>query len=169
MFTALLALTLTIAPAITPLLAPSDEPVYHYNVIESGLALNGYDPVAYFQLGVAIQGNAANQADHRGVLYWFTSAENKELFLENPDAYLPQYGGWCAFGFAVEPGEFGNAKPGKFQIDPTSFVIEDGKLYLFYKGDDFDAKKFWNRDPAGRKARADAFWKQLIEASKVEE
>jgi YHS domain-containing protein len=68
-----------------------------YNLGKMTLAIEGYDPVAYFTQKKAVKGNRAFAATHAGVLYYFSSEENKRLFLAQPTAYEPQYGGWCAY------------------------------------------------------------------------
>ena len=87
----------------------------------SGVAIKGYDPVCYFVQG-SRKGNIKFQTEWKGVTWWFDSQSNMDLFLSNPEHYSPQFGGYCAF--AVITGFTAT-------IDPTAYVIQDEKLYLF--------------------------------------
>ena len=91
--------------------------------LESGLALSGYDPVAYFTEGRPMQGSANLEADWNGAIWRFANTDNKLAFLENPEKYAPQYGGYCAY--AVGNGYTASA-------DPQAWSITDGKLYVNY-------------------------------------
>ena len=91
------------------------------NATTTGLALRGYDPVAYFTAGAPTPGDFQITAEHNGATYRFASEENKALFVANPDAYAPAYGGYCAFGTAMGF---------KFDGDPHLWRIVDNKLYL---------------------------------------
>jgi YHS domain-containing protein len=126
--------------------------IRHYNLGADKVALKGYDAVAYFTQNKARKGSKEISAGHRGVTYYFASDENKRLFLESPDKYLPTYGGWCAT--AMAKGE-------KVEIDPTNFKITDGRLFLFFKAFYANALKDWNKDEANLKAKADANWKKV--------
>lgn len=86
-----------------------------------GYGANGYDPVAYFTQDAAVEGVDAYTAEHDGVSYRFSSAENRDLFTADPAKYAPQYGGFCAFGLAMGR---------KFPTDPQAFSVVDDKLYL---------------------------------------
>lgn len=70
--------------------------IVQYNLVNK-VAILGYDPVAYFSQGKAVKGKNAVSANYQGVIYKFSSNENKDVFLKNPSKYEPQYGGWCAF------------------------------------------------------------------------
>src|SRR4051812_40820817 len=72
-----------------------------YN-LDEGLAIQGYDPVAYFTEGKAVKGSKSNAVFHEGVTYYFSSAANKEAFKKNPAKYEPQYGGWCAYAMGAK-------------------------------------------------------------------
>ena len=95
-----------------------------FNLGSHHLALEGYDPVAYFREHEAREGKSEITAEYEGVTYRFATPENKEIFLSGPSAYKPQYGGWCAYAMG--------AKGEKVEVDPETFKIVDGKLYLFY-------------------------------------
>lgn len=93
-----------------------------YNT-DDGLAAKGYDVVAYFN-NKAVKGKKEFQAKHDGLIYRFSTQANKAAFEKEPNKYVPQYGGWCAYAMGTS---------GKYvDIDPETFEIRDGKLYLFY-------------------------------------
>ena len=122
--------------------------------LEKKVAIQGYDPVAYFTQKKAVKGKAAIATTHDGVIYNFSSQANKELFLKNPSAYEPQYGGWCAYAM----GDKGD----KVEINPETFKIVDGKLNLYYNAFFNNTLKSWNKDEAGLKKKADNNWKKII-------
>jgi YHS domain-containing protein len=121
----------------------------HFN-LDDGIAIDGYDPVAYFKTNKAVKGSKNVSVYHQGATYYFSSVENKEAFKKNPSAYEPQYGGWCAYAMGKE-GD-------KVSIDPETFKIINGKLYLFYNKFFNNTLKSWNKDEANLKTRADANW-----------
>ena len=120
------------------------------------LAIHGYDTVAYFIQGRARVGKAAFTATHDGAAYRFVSEANKEKFEKNPQRYVPQYGGFCAFGVSVGA---------KFDGDPTLFRIVDGKLY-FNLNPDIQAQ--WIKDIPGNVIKADRNWKEIREKAPSE-
>jgi YHS domain-containing protein len=124
-----------------------------YN-LDNKIAIQGYDPVAYFRQGKAIKGRKEILALYNGVVYQFSSATNKEIFLKNPSSFEPQYGGWCAYAMG-SAGE-------KIEINPETFKIIDGKLYLFYNAFFNNTLKSWNKDESSLKAKADSNWKKII-------
>lgn len=124
----------------------------HFN-LEKGIAIQGYDPVAYFS-NKALEGDKKYTSNYAGVVYYFSSEINKNIFLKNPSKYEPQYGGWCAFAM----GDYGK----KVEIDPETFKIVDGKLYLFYNAYLNNTLKSWNKDEKNLKAKADKNWSILI-------
>ena len=124
----------------------------HYN-LENGLAVQGYDPVAYFSKK-AVKGDKKLSATYQGVVYYFSKIDNKKSFESNPSKYEPQYGGWCAFAM----GDYGK----KVEVDPETFKILDGKLYLFYNAYFNNTLKSWNKDEKNLKAKADKNWSTLI-------
>jgi YHS domain-containing protein len=124
----------------------------HLN-LEKGLAIQGYDPVAYFT-NKAVKGENKFSVNHQGAIYYFSSEANKKHFLENPLKYEPQYGGWCAFAM----GDYGK----KIEIDPKTFKIVDGKLYLFYNAYFNNTLKSWNKDEKNLKSKADKNWSNLL-------
>jgi len=124
-----------------------------------GVALHGYDPVSYFERPAPLLGKPALTAEFAGAIYRFATPRNRTRFLANPDVYVPQYGGFCAI--AVSEGH-------RYPVDPLSYLIAAGKLYLFYRGElagsGSDRKQRWQADPEGRRARADAFWAREVAA-----
>ncbi len=121
----------------------------HFN-LENGLAIQGYDPVTYFTLHKAVEGNKQFTETIEGVKYYFSSASNKNLFLKDPKKYEPQYGGWCAYAMG--------ATNEKVEIDPETFKIVNGKLYLFYHTWVNNTLSKWNEDEANLKKKADTNW-----------
>lgn len=122
--------------------------------LEKKVAIQGYDPVAYFIQKKAVKGKANLAATYEGVTYNFSSQANKDLFLKNPAAYEPQYGGWCAYAMGAN-GE-------KVEINPETFKIVDGKLNLYYNAFFNNTLKSWNKDEVSLKKKADANWKKTI-------
>lgn len=120
-------------------------------VKENGIS--GYDPTAYFS-GKPQKGKKEFTYTHEGVNYQFLNANNLETFKKNPAKYEPQYGGWCAFAMGSE-GE-------KVEIDPQTFKIVNGKLYLFYHSFFSNTLNDWNKDENALKIKADANWTKFI-------
>ena len=125
--------------------------ISNYN-LEKKVAIQGYDPVAYFVQKKAVKGKSTLASTYDGVVYYFSSQANKDLFLKNPSSYEPQYGGWCAFAM----GDYGE----KVEINPETFKIIDGKLYLFYNAFFNNTLKSWNKDETNLKKKADTNWKK---------
>lgn len=121
-----------------------------FNLGGDGLAIKGYDPVAYFNDHKAVEGKKDISLTSDGVTYHFASTQDRDLFKANPVKYEPQYGGWCAYAMGAT-GE-------KVDIDPGTFKITDGKLYLFYNKFFNNTKKTWDKDEANLKSKADANW-----------
>ncbi|MEK8180407.1 YHS domain-containing (seleno)protein [Flavobacterium buctense] len=126
--------------------------VTHFN-LEKKVAIQGYDPVAYFTQKKAVKGKKEIISTYEGVTYYFSTQANKMAFAKNPSSYEPQYGGWCAFAM----GDYGE----KVEINPETFKILDGKLYLFYNAYFNNTLKSWNKDETNLKKKADANWKKL--------
>tara|TARA_R110000796_G_scaffold183498_2_gene300017 strand:- start:96897 stop:97343 length:447 start_codon:yes stop_codon:yes gene_type:complete len=117
----------------------------------NGIGLEGFDAVSYFK-GHPLKGNEQIKAEYNGVIYFFNSMENKNKFIENPVAYLPAYGGWCAYAMG-DNGEL-------VSINPETFKIIDGKLYLFYNAFFNNTLKKWNKDETTLLKNADLNWKK---------
>ncbi len=124
-----------------------------YNTDDSKIALQGYSPVSYLDLGIAQKGLKDYKATHDGLTYYFTSKEQLKSFNANPDRYMPQYGGFCAFGVSVGA---------KFRVDPNKFVVKDNKYFLFLYDVEVDAQQLWL---AGKHnelvSKANSNWTQL--------
>lgn len=125
----------------------------HYNLTYQ-VAIQGYDPVAYFIQKKAVKGKKEFTYAYQGVVYYFSSKSYLETFQKNSIAYEPQYGGWCAYAMGAT-GE-------KVTIDPETFKIIDQKLYLFYNRFFNNTLKDWNKDEARLKAKADQSWQKII-------
>jgi YHS domain-containing protein len=126
---------------------------YEINVDDSGLAIHGYDPVAYFTDGKAVTGDAGITAEHDGATYRFASAEHRDAFIADPAKFLPQFGGYCAYGTTLSK---------KFDGDPNAWKVVDGKLYLNLSP---EVQKKWLEDVPGNIAKADAAWPAIKEQS----
>jgi YHS domain-containing protein len=118
----------------------------------SRTAIEGYDPVAYFNAGKPTKGDSKISSVWQGVTYQFASKANRDLFNADPEKYAPTYGGWCATAMG--------AKGTKVEIDPTNFKVKDGRLHLFYKDFFSDALKDWNKNEKEWEPKADANWKK---------
>ncbi len=104
------------------------------NLDNSNIALQGYSPVSYLDLGIAQKGLKEYKSEYEKVVYYFTSAEQKATFDKAPSKYKPQYGGFCAFG------AYAGAK---FRPDPNKFLVKDGKYFLFLYNLELDAQQLW--------------------------
>ena len=87
-----------------------------------GVAIDGFDPVAYFDQNQAVKGSAEFNCEYQNTVWHFSSAENRDKFLSNPEKFAPQYGGYCAHSLTSNKIVYSN---------PESFVIRDDKLYLY--------------------------------------
>ncbi len=116
---------------------------------EKGIAIKGYDPVAYFTEKKAMAGDQSITFDWSGARWQFVSKENMELFKKNPEKYVPQYGGYCAYGISENH---------KSPTDPNAWTVIGDKLYLNYN---LKVKELWSTDIPGRIKKADANWKTL--------
>ncbi len=155
---------LTVLSAVFAVSAMADKPatdmeqtsrayLHSFNLPSTGVALEGYCPVAYFAVNKPVKGKREFASTHNGVTYYFVSADARKMFDESPQKYLPAYGGWCAFGMAVND---------KFPVDPTNFKIVDGRLMLFLKNQNVDALQLWNDGNKSELiAKADAHWKKV--------
>lgn len=121
--------------------------------LENGLAINGYDAVSYFMLNKAEEGKVQFQYIHEGIKYNFANQAHKELFVKNPKKYEPQYGGWCAYAMG--------ATNTKVEIDPETFKIIDGKLYLFFHNWVNNTLLKWNKDEGNFKSKANKNWLEM--------
>lgn len=116
---------------------------------ENGVILAGHDAVAYFTQGKPVQGKADYTAVHNDAVYRFSSAQNRDLFSENPEKYAPMYGGFCAYGTT-----FGK----KFEIDGKAFKIVGGKLFV---NKNLDVLKAWSQDIPKHLVEANDEWPNI--------
>lgn len=116
-----------------------------------GHAIRGYDPVAYFREGRPVEGDAAHELEWNGAAWRFSSAENLAAFEADPEAYAPQYGGYCAYAVA---------KGSTASVDPEQWSVVDGKLYLNYSA---DIHERWKADVPGHIRAADANWPGVLD------
>lgn len=121
----------------------------HFN-LDNGVAIKGYDPVAYFTANKAVKGSKDIAIYAQGATYYFSTVANKELFKNNAAKYEPEYGGWCAYAMG--------AKGEKVNINPETFKIVNAKLYLFYNKFFNNTLKDWNKDENNLKKNADISW-----------
>lgn len=143
------------AALLTPAIAPLAVPLAHagvkgstaeINLDEHGIALGGYDPIAYFESGKPTPGIASLSASYRGARYLFATAAHRRTFLANPSKYVPEFGGFCATGTA-----FGE----KVDIDPRTGKVVNGRLYV---NNGPRALQVFDKDPAGIIGKARANW-----------
>jgi YHS domain-containing protein len=118
-----------------------------------GIAISGYDPVTYF-MGKPQQGKKEIIYNYEGVTYQFLNATNAETFKKTPAKYEPQYGGWCAYAMG-DRGE-------KVEVDPQTYKIVNGKLYLFYHKFFSNTLTDWNKDESNLKIKADNNWTKYL-------
>jgi len=121
--------------------------------VKKNIAIEGYDPVSYFE-GTPIEGESTISFTLKGITYLFHSANNLNKFKTSPEKYEPAYGGWCAFAMG-ETGE-------RVKIDPETYKIVDGKLYLFYNFWGNNTLKDWNKNEKALKSKADQNWKKIL-------
>lgn len=125
----------------------------HYNIKKS-VGLEGYDPVSYFT-GTPLEGNSNKNYTYLGVMYWFANDSNLNKFKADPEKYEPAYGGWCAYAMG-ETGE-------KVKVDPETFKIVNGKLYLFYNFWGNNTLTDWNKNEKSLQSKADQNWKKIVQ------
>jgi YHS domain-containing protein len=112
-------------------------------------AINGYDVVAYFKESKPVKGDTQFNYQWKDTNWYFSSKENLETFRANPEQYVPQYGGFCAYG---------TSEGHKAPTEPDAWTIVDGKLYLNYNK---DVKVLWNKNQSELIKKADANWGEL--------
>jgi YHS domain-containing protein len=123
----------------------SESPVAPVNATD-GAGLKGYDPVAYFTDGQPTKGSSQYSLQWKGVTYRFASTENLQSFKGDPEKYLPQYGGYCAYAMSINRIA---------DISPTEWTIFGGKLYL---NNNFISQSLWSLNKSGRVQDADRNW-----------
>ena len=115
-----------------------------------GIAINGYDPVAYFTLSKPVKGDMAFVSNWDGAKMLFSSAENKEMFDASPDAFAPRYGGYCAY--AVSRNYTASTAP-------SAWSIYKDRLYLNYSR---SVRALWSTNKSGNVTKADANWPSVL-------
>lgn len=115
-----------------------------------GLAVDGYDVVAYFTDGKPVEGSKEHTHDWQGATWRFVSGAHREAFVAAPEKYAPQFGGYCAW--AVANGY-------TYDADPEAWSIVDGKLYLNYNK---KVQSQWAQDQAGNIAKGNANWPAVL-------
>ncbi|WP_435414028.1 YHS domain-containing (seleno)protein [Polaribacter aestuariivivens] len=124
-----------------------------YN-LKRGYVAEGYDVVSYFDNDPK-EGDKDFTTEYDGVKFKFISEENLEKFKKSPQKYIPQYGGYCAYAIGL--------KSEKVSIDPETFEIREGKLYLFYNSWGTNTLKLWKKEGAEKlKEKADQNWLKII-------
>jgi YHS domain-containing protein len=121
-----------------------------YTGLVKGVAVGGYDPVAYFTEGKPVPGKLEISLEHEGATWRFSSEANRDAFKADPAKYAPQYGGYCAW--AVSQGYTAKG-------DPKAWSLVDGKLYLNY---DQSVKKTWEKDKPGHITKANINWPKVL-------
>jgi YHS domain-containing protein len=122
-----------------------------YTGFLSSTAVGGYDPVAYFTDGKPVPGNRDITFTWKGATWRFVSEKNRDLFKQKPEAYAPQYGGYCAWAVSRNYTAKG---------DPKYWKVVGGKLYLNY---DAGVQKDWEKDVPGNIAKGDKNWPAVLE------
>lgn len=117
-----------------------------------GLAIGGYDPVAYFTDYAAVHGDETYAVEFDGIRFLFKNADNRHQFLQDPNRYMPQFGGYSTFALA---------KGKLYGADPTVFDIIDGRLYLSRNE---RVQELWHRNPEGYIRQAEENWSELSES-----
>lgn len=115
------------------------------------VAINGFDPVAYFTEEKPVKGDASHSAEFNGAKWYFSSAENKAAFEAAPADYAPQFGGYCAYAVSR-----GYTAP----TDPEAWSVHEGKLYLNFS---LRARELWSQDIPGNIAKGEANWPAVLE------
>ena len=121
------------------------------NLNAEGFAIEGYDPVAYFNEEKAVPGDSQWTADYGGAKYAFSAQENRERFLQDPEKFVPKYGGYCAFSMA---------HGSKSRIDPHQWKIVDGKIYFMINP---GTRSLWSKKPDHYIRSADVAWQKINE------
>lgn len=124
-----------------------------YN-LKKGYVAEGYDVVSYFNNNIK-KGDKKFTANYDGVKFKFSSKENLETFKKSPKKYIPAYGGYCAYAIGIK-GE-------KVSINPKTFEIRDGKLYLFYNAWGTNTLSLWQEEGAEQlREKADKNWNKIV-------
>ncbi|MBL9207538.1 MAG: hypothetical protein JNN01_20825 [Opitutaceae bacterium] len=142
---------LLLALALLSMAASSARAEKPVNSTLFGVAIKGFDPVAYFVEGKPRQGESAYTVEWQGATWRFVSAEHRDAFKAAPENFAPQFGGYCAW--AVSQNYTANTDP------ENAWKIVNGKLYLNYNR---EVQKKWELDVPGNIAKAEANWPKLL-------
>lgn len=121
-----------------------------WNSSKNGLLIDGYDVISYFE-GNPEKGSSKFQSKYQGATFYFTSEKHKTTFESSPEKYIPAYGGYCAYAMG--------ATAEKISINPKTYKISDGKLFLFYNSLGTNTLTLWNEDEATLYQKANENWK----------
>ncbi len=126
-------------------------PIYagEFNEEGGGVAIKGYDPVAYVNQQRPVKGDESWQSTYKGSKFLFANAANRDAFAAQPERYAPQFGGYCAYG---------TASGYKVDTKPEAFAVVDGKLYLNYNT---RVLEIWNEDRKAKISEAEANWPKV--------
>ncbi len=129
-------------------------PISQVNVTSEGVAIKGYDPVAYFTDSRPVRGMPEFKYVWKSAEWRFASSDHLEMFKKDPEKYAPRYGGYCAY--AISQGKTAD-------IDPEAWTIYEGKLYLNL---DKDVQKLWEKDMQEYIRKADENWPRMLSKNK---
>ena len=121
------------------------------NTTRDGVAIEGFDAVAYHQDQMATRGAKEHSLVWNGATWYFASVENRDLFAESPETYAPRYGGYCAW--AVSKGSLA-------KVNPQAWTLHEGELYLNFS---LGIRRTWRRDIPGNIIKADKNWPSLMD------
>ncbi|MCB0739234.1 MAG: hypothetical protein KDC92_17120 [Bacteroidetes bacterium] len=124
-----------------------------YNTNKKGVLIGGWDVVSYFN-NKPVEGISSFKTTHFGTILYFANEENLTKFKNNPAKYFPQYGGWCAYAMGTDGS--------KVEIDPETYEIRNGKLYLFYNKLLTNTLELWLKEGPEKLAKnGDDYWQKL--------
>ncbi len=133
------------------------DPAPYFNVNAQGLWVDGYDPIAYVVDRKALKGKSEFALAYKGATFWFTTRTHQELFRLEPEKYLPMYGGYCAYAIG--------ANNAKVEVDPETFKVIEGKVFLFYNAFFNNTRTAWNKDETRLHRAADLHWSTFSHAT----
>ncbi len=142
------AIIAALAALAIPAAASAKDPVYTGRF--NNVAVEGHDPVAYFTEGNPVKGDDQYTYDYNGATWKFSSAENREAFVADPEKFAPQFGGYCAWAVSQGYTARGN---------PSNWTIVDDKLYLNYND---SVQRKWEKDIPGFIAKAEKNWPDVL-------
>jgi len=140
--------------SLGPIGVLADGPVKPVNTDALGIALHGYDAVAYFTDGQAVKGSPDFSHTWNGATWHFATAAHRDRFAAAPEAYAPQFGGYCAWAVS---------RNYTADIDPEAFEIVNGKLYLNYST---GVQLRWKLNRSDNIVKGEANWRGLLAGTK---